>query len=300
MDPCEIFNFVKKYSLVSFAFSGRQEFPVFDHFRYGGYRYNNAPVKGVVLSEGQGWAEQRRFALRNLRDFGFGKSSMSELILEEINKFADSIRPNIGKPMSLKLKFNLSVINALWKITSGTSYKLDDAKLNAFMKQMDSLLRAEELDKLSMMAPSWLVKLLPDSLVGIANFENKFLIPFREEVHRLYMEHKESFDGNDLRDFTDIFIKEMEETSDPKSSFYKEEGMKNYQSTILDLFLAGTETTTTTLIWMFYYLCMHPDIQDKARQDIFDKVGKDRPVMISDRKDCQNVTFRTKMILEYI
>ena len=32
------------------------------------------PVEGLVISQGSVWAEQRRFTLRTLRDFGFGKS----------------------------------------------------------------------------------------------------------------------------------------------------------------------------------------------------------------------------------
>lgn len=37
---------------------------------------------------------------------------------------------------------------------------------------------------------------------------------------------------------------------------------------ILDLFLAGTETTSTTLNWMILYLIRHQDIQQKCRNEI--------------------------------
>lgn len=36
------------------------------------FRFSNYFV-GIFFSEGQTWFEQRRFALRNLRDFGFGR-----------------------------------------------------------------------------------------------------------------------------------------------------------------------------------------------------------------------------------
>ncbi len=32
---------------------------------------------------GDVWKEQRRFTLRHLRDFGFGKASMEDIIIEE-------------------------------------------------------------------------------------------------------------------------------------------------------------------------------------------------------------------------
>jgi len=47
--------------------------------------FNGGPP-GVVFSQGKYWRELRRFMLRNLRDFGFGKSSMEDLFQEEVGK----------------------------------------------------------------------------------------------------------------------------------------------------------------------------------------------------------------------
>jgi hypothetical protein len=33
------------------------------------------PISGVIMSQSQTWVEQRRFTLKTLRDFGFGKAS---------------------------------------------------------------------------------------------------------------------------------------------------------------------------------------------------------------------------------
>lgn len=42
---------------------------------------------------------------------------------------------------------------------------------------------------------------------------------------------------------------------------------------IVDLFVAGTETTTTTLDWAFLYLAEFPHIQKKCQEEL-ETVGK--------------------------
>ena len=37
---------------------------------------------------------------------------------------------------------------------------------------------------------------------------------------------------------------------------------------IMDLFFAGTESTSTTLMWMFLFLVKNPHIQSRCRQEI--------------------------------
>ena len=42
---------------------------------------NKGRFTGILWSQGSDWREQRRFLLRNLRDFGFGKSEMEDCLL---------------------------------------------------------------------------------------------------------------------------------------------------------------------------------------------------------------------------
>ena len=82
------------YQLIKEAFklealTGRPRITTFVMARPGSelmntYSYGGIP--GVIFTHGKYWKELRRFMLRNLRDFGFGKSSMEDLFHEEVDK----------------------------------------------------------------------------------------------------------------------------------------------------------------------------------------------------------------------
>lgn len=44
-----------------------------------------------MFTEGTFWTEQRRFSLRHLRDFGFGKKSTEHVIWEEAEDLAEKV-----------------------------------------------------------------------------------------------------------------------------------------------------------------------------------------------------------------
>lgn len=48
--------------------------------------------EGLVCSEGKVWTDQRKFTLRHLKDLGFGKQPMENLIREELNELICGIR----------------------------------------------------------------------------------------------------------------------------------------------------------------------------------------------------------------
>ena len=95
----------------------------------------------LILFQGEEWTEQRRFALRRLRDFGLGKSSMEDLIQEEIRELCSHLNTKLDQPLSVYLIYNLSVVNALWTLISGSKFSLTDPKLKELVAKMDDLVK---------------------------------------------------------------------------------------------------------------------------------------------------------------
>uniref|UniRef100_A0A914YY87 Cytochrome P450 n=1 Tax=Panagrolaimus superbus TaxID=310955 RepID=A0A914YY87_9BILA len=74
---------------------------------------------GLIFTDGPRWIEQRRFALKILRDFGMGKNLMQEKVLDEVTILIQSVKNNIKsgeKEMNLQNIIEIgvaSVINAI-------------------------------------------------------------------------------------------------------------------------------------------------------------------------------------------
>uniref|UniRef100_A0A8D0E329 Uncharacterized protein n=1 Tax=Salvator merianae TaxID=96440 RepID=A0A8D0E329_SALMN len=73
---------------------------------------------------------------------------------------------------------------------------------------------------------------------------------------------------------------EGDDKNDPESTYDEE----NLAQCIFDLFIAGTETTATTLQWALLLMAAHPDIQDKVYKEIEDVFGSAHTICYQDRK----------------
>ena len=158
-------------------------------------------------------------------------------------------------------------------------------------------------------ALAWLRSKFP-ALVPLADgdlFRNKVFQFFRETIR----EHKETITEGQPRDFIDTYLEEVSKTKDPASSFYPNanDGTQNrraihllcncdgkdmnllsmnyladmnFMATLLDLFAAGSETTSTTLMWSYFLLALHPEAQEKVANEIKARAGS-REVLLEDR-----------------
>ena len=59
--------------------------------------------------------------------------------------------------------------------------------------------------------------------------------------------HKDTYEDGNIRDFIDAYIRKVRETTDVTSSFHPSEGYDHLVDTLIDLFVAGSETSSSTL-----------------------------------------------------
>lgn len=79
--------------------------------------------------------------------------------------------------------------------------------------------------------------------------------------------HEETFQDDQLRDFTDCFIAEwLSKEEDEESRKFARLNLRNIYA---DLFLAGSETTSSGLKWAVLYMVLNPDIQKRIQVGVF-------------------------------
>ena len=64
---------------------------------------------------------------------------------------------------------------------------------------------------------------------------------------------------------------------------YSEKGESSLLNVMIDLFLAGMETTSSSLLWSFFYLLHHPECQGKIHDEINAHIGRDRLPSLEDK-----------------
>merc|ERR1711892_179224 len=251
------------------VFSGRFQPPTIMNLRSP----NGKPIAyGIITTEGQTWHGQRRFSLKTLKDLGFGRTSSELIIQEEASLLIDFlIEKSADGDFLFRSTMNIPIINVLWRMVASKRFHMDDARAEEIMQTLtQSFGNNSAFRRFITMMPGT-GKLLPRS-ENFKRFQwlvkNLFAM-FRESIK----EHKETLDPSAPRDFIDYYILEIEKTKDDDFSEDQLIGI------IFDLFLAGAETTSTTMKWAVLFLTLHPGVQEKCRQEIVEIIGSRQPCL---------------------
>ena len=105
-----------------------------------------------------------------------------------------------------------------------------------------------------------------------------------ELVGKIYREHVQANRVHNPRDLTDMLLK-AKEAEDEDSSIKGFLADQHLILTMAEIFIAGLETTASTLCWVLLYLIHNPTIQDKLHEELNQVIGPNRLPKLEDRKN---------------
>ncbi|KAM6350619.1 LOW QUALITY PROTEIN: uncharacterized protein FN964_007599 [Alca torda] len=249
-------------------FGERAEIPIFRKMTDG---------NGIAFSHGELWKTMRRFTLSTLRDFGMGKRTVEIRILEEVNSLIKYFESYHGKPFDTKMILNNAVSNVICSILFGERFEYDDPAFLTLLKLIN------ENTKLLGSPMVLLYNFYPS--LGFLSGASKTVLQNVSELNaflqKLFQEHKEEFNENNLTGFVDAFLmKQQQESKKPHTMFNN----KSLLFSTLDLFAAGSETTSTTMRWGLLLMMKYPEIQRKIQEEMNHVIEPGKLPKLEDRK----------------
>ncbi|KAF6021959.1 hypothetical protein EB796_019730 [Bugula neritina] len=232
---------------------------------------------GLFWAKYPHWKTLRSFALNTLREEGMGKSSLEPHIMHEIHAYIDHfIRPHIGQPINLSDSIMMATANVMSSMIHGHRKDYTDSTFLLWMKHFD--LSLQGVVKASVVRNIPFAQYLPGDASGKktlfqgvkANKEaGRVLLP---EAMKDVNACKDSLDPNNLTTYIDKFMYHAQkERAAGRSDNIFTDG--NAAMTMMHLYGAGTESTSTALRWAILYMCAYPKMQVKVHEEIDSVLG---------------------------
>ncbi|XP_046333543.2 cytochrome P450 2D17-like isoform X1 [Haliotis rufescens] len=262
--------------------------------------YINNTVTGINgLSQlpygGRRLKEQRKFAFSCLREIGrVGKIELEEKIVQEMEVLSSTFDKMIGEPFEPYPVIFKGVSNIICNICFGSRFEYDDERFLTLLQTFDQEKNPTKKAALVQFVP-WL-RFLPSNrklLNKIYDTCGKFI----DVIKGIVEEHRQHFrPENEVYDVIDAFLLEQHkarESGDHSSSFTDDQ----LHWFLGDLYIAGSETTTRTLVWSLALLVAHPEVYKRLKAEINDVIGDARNPKMSDR---HNMPYMEATILEIL
>ncbi len=252
--------------------------------------WDNRQVPGLAVGCGENWKHLNALTMSIFKSLEVGQTPTEEQTLLDMNWLLSVLKAKNGMPVDIKNHLNLISVKTIWNICTGEELKPDDPK---FIKLLSLLLTYyKEKGKLVYKILS-LHPLIADLVIWLKLWDGgeqcqTSLYNAMQNTVSYVITGGDKFSPNGSRD---CFIsKYVEKTSrnDTDASFGRF-NHANLTSLLMDLFLAGGDTTSITLCWALLFMALNPKIQEKIHRELDDTVGK-RTISLASNRHCTPYT----------
>ncbi|XP_053691403.1 probable cytochrome P450 304a1 [Sabethes cyaneus] len=256
-------------------------------------REKNFKRRGIFFTEGSDWKEQRRYILRHLRDFGFGRR-FEDLEAEtnaEIATLVDVLR--YGQKYDYEREFmkdgyvkcpavfSICFSNAFLYVLSGERIPREEAG-PLFESGKDALIfqrLGDDFGTILSLLP-WTKHFFPNA----TNYNRLRNASMRLNafIESVIQKQLCSYDDSHIRNFLDLYYKEMQKTV-PKEG---ERFSFQYDQLVLgivDFFLPAISGATSQIALLLERLIQHPEVFSRMQNEIDEVVGNGRFPSLNDR-----------------
>ena len=201
-------------------------------------------------------------------------------IHDEFDLLLKRVRSRNGQPHDITKEIRLAVMNVICSLVFGSRYELDDPEFTKFIEINDTIVNMVSAGSVVDVFP-WL-RFIP--FKSIQNLKEK-CAERNEIIRRIYRQHVDAWRVDNPQDLTDALLKTKKQAEDEDSSTKGFLTDQHLIMTMSDVFIAGMETTATTLCWALMYLIHKPDVQQRLHQELDQVIGPGRLPELDDKKN---------------
>ncbi|XP_044290563.1 cytochrome P450 2J5-like, partial [Varanus komodoensis] len=222
--------------------------------------------------------QQKEIGLILMQKLEVEKKSIAGPVEEEACQLVESFALVKGRPLDPLSLITKSVCNVVCAVAFGHRFSTEDKSFQLLTEAIDIALKHGGSFVYTLLRKfPWVMRRLPGPHKKALSSRELVLSFVKREIKK----HKENRAGCLPQDFTDFYLLQMEKSKGDCKSTYSEEKLAEC---LLDLLVAGTETTATTLQWALLLMATHQDIQDKVHKELKDALGSTPFVCYQDWK----------------
>ncbi|KAM4697764.1 cytochrome P450 2W1 [Rhinophrynus dorsalis] len=257
-----------KEALVESAdtFSDRAAYPIFHAIQHG---------NGIFFASGEMWRTTRRFTISSMRTLGMGKKPIEDRVVEELQFLTEKIQSFNGNNFKLR-EFACAPTNIIFAMLFGNRFEYKDP---IYVKMLDLI-----DDIIVLLGSPYLQIFNLYPVFGFLMKTHKIILAKIDEICEILKndikEKRQRINNSCLTTFIETIIAKHEEEKHNEKTLFHED---NVLATILDLVMAGTETTSTTLQWAILLMMKYPDVQEKVQTEIHKVLESGRLPRYEDR-----------------
>ncbi|XP_062422144.1 steroid 17-alpha-hydroxylase/17,20 lyase isoform X1 [Pungitius pungitius] len=220
------------------------------------------------------WKLHRRLVHNSFTLFGERTGRLQDIVMSSVDSLCAELLSGGEQGLDPSAAVTRAVTNVVCTLVFSATYRHGDTELQEVMRYNDGIVQT--------IAAGGLVDIFPWMKV----FPNRCLRRLKDCIlvrdrllSRKLKEHKASLSEGDPRDLLDALLKGQTPSGSEDESITDDHVLM----TAAEAFGAGVETTSTTLLWILVYLLHHPEVQQRAQEELDEQVGGERAVSMSDR-----------------
>ncbi|XP_063916934.1 cytochrome P450 2J3-like [Zophobas morio] len=225
--------------------------------------------KGILFTSVERWKDQRKFVTNFLKmatRVSPNKKKCEALITQHAENFVQVVKNEADcvalDPSKLVTHF---VGGLACVLLLGKPFSLEDTTVTDLARNLDDVVKTIAFGGPLNFLP--FLRFLPQFRRTLATLKDA-VHKVRQVQTKLVNECEKSMhdDNKDsVPSLVEAFLLQMSKDS-PKDIY----NLDQLHYLIFDVFIAFTETTTTSLLWVILYLAQYHEVQNKVRQEIFD------------------------------